>query len=121
MLTKKTHDAIALLKGHSHERAQIQFTHYPNECDGLKMILMAGGLLDRFGHLTRPSNAISLLDILIALNEGIYPMNNSCMEERVYSRCSSASQTLGVVNHMLHALLSKITLCDLNTVSFSQK
>lgn len=118
MLTKKTCDAIFLLNELDKKSMSIEIS---TECSleeivQLETSLITGGLLDRFGHLTRPLYSISLLEIILALEEGVRPVHTDRVEERIYSRYNGASQKLGVVNHMLQVLLSKITLSELRLV-----
>lgn len=115
MLTKTTCDAIDLLNelARDHNLSESHADELSDEVVQLKTKLITNGLLDRFGNLTRSLYSISLLEILLAIGEGICPVVENKVEKRIYSKYSGASQMLGVINNVLRVFLNKITLADL--------
>lgn len=115
MLTLTTLNTIACLRvqaGYSN-RFEGSPVAPPGINAEIEPLLIANGILNNLGVLSRPLHTISLLDLLLAINEGVYPVHLCKEEDEIYAKYRVCAQSLGVVNHMLHVLLSKIKLTDL--------
>lgn len=117
MLTNNTISAVMLL----YEADGFEFSSLPGHPSfgdraRLSWQLISYGLLDRNGHLMRPLHSITLLDLLLALQEGVTPVPLDQAEFVLYRRNEKVNHRLGVINQLLSTQLSVISLSDLHTM-----
>lgn len=121
MLTDNTRHAIVLLHEAGSNNASNSFNSKlnPGDRSRLSRKLIQAKLLKANGQLTRPLNQISLFDILIALDESIYPVSPSQVESRIYRFSGKGSGKLAILNRVLTELLGDIYVSDPQNMSIN--
>ena len=128
MLTATTQEAVRLLRYIYYRDTSCGCPYHPADCifeDASVLLLQieAGRLIPcvcleapdkpESYELCKPLGSVSLLSLLLKLNEGVHPVSPDVDEQRVYGRYGVVASRMGVVNQMMRSIFGESHLTDL--------